>query len=239
MPRKNSTTIMTFYGSEFLRLWYSGNDTGGSIGVAWGKRNVHMTVWFKDEVMNCHITDGSVRVWEKSITLKELESILRRMERKCIGRWKPHHRIMVLDPARLDAWNRNTVIKGKKEQVDLGRYISEIAPAFFASHGEFARIEDIMGKTQLFGLQRSRLGWNFVIADPSGAIIRWPVNPARSPLYKVPTVQGMLRFMRYIEKEGFFDYIAPSISKEAIERLAREVELAALQMSEGHDDRTE
>lgn len=231
LPREIGKTNLTFYGTRFFTLWYSGNDTGGSFGVAWGERNVHLTVWFRGDIMNCHITDDDNRIWEKTMTLTELKAILAKTQEKCIGNWSAREKMIVLDPERLDAWKKNSTTQGRREDVDLGGYIRDILPVFLESGGIEARIGNIMKGSILFGLQYRRFKWHFVIAAPSGEMLRWPVDPTKGPLRRVPTIQGFRRYMKYLEKEGFFDHIAPSIGEETIQRLAREVELAVIQVT--------
>lgn len=227
---------MTLYGTRIFTFWYSGNNTGGSYGVAWGKRNVHLTVWFRDEVMNCHITDGDRKVWEKAMTLAELRIVFERMQKKCIGRWRQNERMIILDPERLNVLKEYSMVNANEHDVDLGGYIRDILPAFLKSGGAATRIGDAMAGSPIFGLQYRRFKWFFVIATPTGEVLRWPVDPAKGPLRKVPTVQGFCRYMKYIDKEGFFDYIAPSMAEEIIERLGREVELAVIQIAGETDD---
>lgn len=236
MARETGKTSLTFYGTRFFTLWYSGNDTGGSFGVAWGRRNVHLTIWFTKEVMNCHITDNDRRVWEETMSLTDLRALVSKATRKCIGSWSGREKIIALDPQRLDAWKANSTSNGKRENVDLGGYIKDILPVFLESGGTETRIRDIMKDSPLFGLQYRRFKWCLVIAGPSGEILRWPVDPRKGPLRRVPTVRGFHRYMRYIEKEGFFDQITPSIGEEAIPRLVGEVELAIMQATRESDN---
>lgn len=187
--------------------------------------------------MNCHITDNRNKVWERTMTIRELSAIMKKMQKKCVGNWNPKEKIIVLDPQRLDAWKKNSVLQTNKETIDFGGYIRDILPAFLGSAGTAVGIADAMKGHTLFGLQYRWFKWHFVIVEPSGEILLWPVDPTKGPLRKVITVQGFRRYMKYIEREGFFDYIAPSLSREAIERLIGEVKLVAFQAAEEPNDR--
>ncbi len=227
LPREEVKTRLMLYGTKLFTIWSSGTETGGSIGVAWGKRNVHVTMWMKDDVLNCHITDDDQKVWERTMTLAELEAVVRKMQKKCLGRWSRNEKIVILNPAMLDAWTRNSTTDSKGSHIDLAGYIDTILPAFLDSNATPVRIRDALGTSVLFGLQRHWFDWYIVMAEPSGEILRWPIDINKGPLKKVVTIQGLRRYFKYIDKQGFFEYIAPSLDNEAIERLTAEIELTA------------
>lgn len=220
-----SVIDMDLLGVRFLSLWCRANETGLNLGVRWENHDVHYTVYFRKEVLNCHITDKGKRIWEREVPLDKMQTLAQKLMKKVIGKWKLKERFYPIDPRRLETWKDLTITDEKYQRVDLGNYIQQIVPVLLETDEKPAMLADLMEQTLVFGLQKRRLVWHFIFATPDGTAARFPLNPSRSPLRMFPTIDGMLRYMNYIEKKGFFDHIDMLPDNEDMQRIFGEIEL--------------
>jgi hypothetical protein len=220
-----SVIDMDLLGVRFLSLWCRDNETGLSLGVRWENHDVHYTVYSRREALNCHITDKGKRIWEREIPLDEMQTLAQRFMREIVGKWRAREKFYPIDPRRLETWEELSITDEKYQRVDFGEYIKRVIPMLLDVDEKPATIEDSMKQAPLFGLQKRRLQWYFILAEPNGIAVRFPLDPYKSPLRMFPTFEGMLRYMKYLDKKGFFDYITMSFDKEDMQRVFGEIEL--------------
>lgn len=222
-----SVIDMDLLGVGFLSLWCRVNETGLSLGVRWENHDVHYTIYSREDVLNCHITDKGKRIWEREVTLADMQMLAEKVMKKMIGRWRSRERVYPVNSRRLETWKDLTITDERFQRIDLGDYMKQTAQMLLEWDEKPVMLGNLMSQTPVFGLQKRRLGWYFILAMPDGAAARFPLNPSRSPLRVFPTFDGMLRYMNYIEKKGFFENIAVSPGNEGVQRILGEIELMA------------
>lgn len=222
---RKSVIDMDLLGVRFLSLWCRDNETGLNLGVRWENHDVHYTVYFRREVLNCHITDKEKRVWEREMPLSEMQTLAQMFMRKIVGKWRAREKFYPIDPRRLETWKDLSITDEKYQKVDFGEYAKLVVPMLLDVDEKPATIKSSIRQGPMFGLQRRRLKWYFILADPDGTVVRFPLDPYKSPLRIFPTFEGMLRYMKYLDKKGFFEFIAVSMDKEGIQRVLGEIEL--------------
>ena len=196
---------MSIRGIPFLSLWYDGNDTGVSFGIKHLDRDIHLTMYSRGEILNFHISDsGKIprKVWETEMTVDELLHLTKKIIRK-INRyyWWGSKYYQFSDNLHkiLESHNKNNVLFS---ELDLDPFIKEICSKEFLQK---KRIRDGFNEGFRVGLIPSRSDWYIAIPFTRYRMVKINVDLFKSPLRKFPSIEGMARYIQYLDDEGMFE----------------------------------
>jgi hypothetical protein len=202
---KRSTTF-TFKRIPLSGMWLSGRGFGASFGIKnpSSSRNVHVTVYFRDEILNCHITDTAKdpeRIWEKEMHLSEFETLYHEFISKCIRRYYWHQKYLRLSDRVLNT------IKSLGETGGLEEF--DATPLL-----EGYLNEDFLVKTRLrtgfyegqkMGFLPRRNELYFTIPFEKRKMVIINSDTRKTPFWKIPTVQGFTRYFEYLVEEEILE----------------------------------
>ena len=204
--RIQSSTTFTVKHIPFFGLWWSSRGSGGSFGIKnlSSSRNVHVTIYLRDDIFNCHITDTAKdpeRVWEKEMHISEFETLYHEFVSNCVKTYYWHQKYLQLTDDVLDT------IKSLGEQGGLEEY--DATPLF-----EDYLTEDILVKKRIrtgfyegqkMGFLPRRKELFFAIPFEKRKMMVINSDIRRTPFWNIPTVQGFTRYIEYLEEEQILE----------------------------------
>lgn len=200
--RKKWDTNLMIRDIPFFGMWWSGREFGASFGIKTKglSRNVHMTIVFRDGILNCHITDTAktpTKIWESEISIHELKLISEEFLASCVRRYYWFQRYHQLSDSLVETLRVLGDSGGTREY--------DVAPLFeaFLDEGVLVkkRIRKGFHEGQKMGFIIERDDAFFVIPFSRRNMIVMNSDPMKTPFSRIPTVQGFARFMDYLEEE--------------------------------------
>ncbi len=204
--RIQSSTTFTVKHIPFFGLWWSSRGSGGSFGIknSDSSRNVHVTIYLRDDIFNCHITDTAKdpeKVWEKEMHVSEFESLYHEFVSNCVKRYFWHQKYLQLSDEVLET------IKSLGEQGGLEEY--DATPLF-----EDYLTEDILVKKRIrtgfyegqkmgFLPRRKELFFAIPFEKRKMVVINTAIH--KTPFWNIPTVQGFTRYFEYLDEEQILE----------------------------------
>lgn len=204
----------------FIGFWWSGNDTGVSFGLKTGmSRNVHFTVYLRNNIMNAHITDtikNPKKVWEMEISIADLEMIAKEVMTTMIKKYPWYRRYYQLNEYILDKMGLSP---DKREETKRNWDMAETI--------KYHYMDDILVKRRMRKALKEGFRPGFIFKGEETYFVcpidkknMFIVNAEvqKTPLWKIPTVQGFFRFMDYLDEEKIFEQFA-QMNKEKMEQM--------------------
>ncbi len=198
-------------GTPFIGIWMQGTDVRLSIGLKARiqNRNIHLTIYFNnaDKTLNAHITDtGKIpkKVWEKVVHVDEILPIANEFIEKGLKRYYWFNYYWQFSRELMDAivysWEpMNYFEKG----IDFTKILGAIAR------------EDALVKTRIrkaYIKNRFKPGFYFkhgdtyfVIPINNKYMMKINTDVRKTPLMKLPTVEGLFRYFDYLEEEHILE----------------------------------
>jgi hypothetical protein len=194
----------TIGGTPFVGMWISRTEDMMHFGIKTGSRNVHVTMLVYDDILNCHITDEDrdpKKVWEMEIPVSDLEEIAAELMRTIPMRYRWFQTYYQLSPSLHDSMVALSEIERSKE-FDMTRMLVDLADQDFVVK---KRIR--LGLRDLHNAGLLPKGDDLFIVFPMDKKWIFAVNSdvRRSPLWRVPTVQGMERYLDYVDEENVIE----------------------------------
>ena len=225
---------LTLKDMPFFGFWWSGNETGVSFGMKTGlSRNVHLTLFLRDNIINAHITDTAKdprKVWEMEMSLEELKQIAMESMPSFIKKYYWHQRYYQINPDLLETLGLTPELEHRSwKNYDIVSYIKA-----------FQTEEPLIKKRIRKGFKEGfRPGFIFTGDDtyficPMDKKNIFIVNAEikKTPLWKIPTTQGFFRFMDYLDEEQIFEEFT-KMNEEKMEQM--KVTLLGVLAEEGID----
>ncbi len=195
---------ITIRGTPYFGMWISRKEDIMHFGIKTGSRNVHVTMLVYDDILNCHITDEDrdpKKVWEMEISVSDLEEISAELMKTIVKRYRWYQTYYQLSPSLHDSMMTMSEI-GRSKEFDMTPMLTD-----------FADQNILMKKRIRVGL-RDRHNAGLVPKGDDLFIVlpmdkKWilSVNSdvRKSPLWRVPTVQGMSRYLDYLDEENVLE----------------------------------
>lgn len=201
--RKRSNLHLTIADIPLISMYLSPTVSGFTMGVRSIERNVKLIycVNLAGEV-DCHIKDNGEVIWQKTCPQEEMMKRMERAFRKSIYKWKPRHKIIILDQELLDYFNQPSSDDPKKINYELEGFLKhavQMAREIF--NGE-NRIGDVVKSQPVFGLQKRLSGMFIVIASPDGFGIRFPLRTDKGLLGEMYMFQALEIYFDYLDEQG-------------------------------------
>ena len=205
-----------------MPLWSRGKGVGWQIGLKLKipDRNIHLTVYSRNDVLNAHVTDTTVkeRIWEDVKTKDELEKIALEFRNKCIKSYGPNDTFLEFDGCLFSPFISPHLDK-------KGNMFHDIGPMLVKTESE-----DIIKKSNIseaykrgfaIGVIRKLWGEYLVIPVEKDKMLYLNSNIKRTPLWKLPPCRGVFELIKYIEKSKVLEE-SPHFNEDRL----KEVELA-------------
>jgi hypothetical protein len=218
--RNTTNQNISIAGIPFIGFWWSGNDTGLSVGLKTGlSRNIHITTFLRDDVLNCHITDtgkSPSKIWEMKLPISSMESIADEFINTSIQKYSWFKRYYQLSP---DLYQ---VLAYSFNQSNMNFINYDVEPVIRGFLNEDALVRKRIRSGYHEG---ARLG--FIFEDDNDYIV-FPLDKnqifihntdiKKTVLWKFPFTQGLFRYLDYIEQEQILDQ-SKKFSKEKMDQI--------------------
>ena len=204
--RKKWGTNLMIGNAPFFGMWWSSRDFGISFGIKMkgSPRSVHLTIVFRDDALNCHITDTAKnpkKVWEANMSVVEFFPIYQEFQATCMRRYYWHQKYYQLDDGIVETMRVLENSKGTEEYV--------VAPLLEAYLNEDIfvkkRIRKGFHEGQRFGFIFEGDDPFFVIPFSKKNMFVTNSDLRKTPFWRIPTVQGFPRYFDYLEEEGLLE----------------------------------
>jgi hypothetical protein len=223
---------MSIKGVPFLTMWYSGTDTGFSIGIKHLERNIHLTMCSRKNLLNFHITDTKKdpqKVWEVEMTPDEL---LRRTERviKRLIRfyWWGSKYYQFSDNLHdiIESYSSDSI---STRDIELDPFVIELSSDDFTQK---KRIRDGYHQGMRAGIVYRKDELYIVVPITRYRLVEINVDFFKSPLNELPPIQGFSRYFDYLDEERIFE-TSPHFNEEYRDRC--KVAILGLLSEAGYD----
>lgn len=218
MPRRvEGSYDIAVRGEPLLGMWLSGNNTGASFGIKTHSRNVHVTVFLRDNLLNCHITDtGKVpqKIWEKSMLIDDLRDIYDEFAANCEKKYYWHQRYYQLS----DDFIEQIILFA--ESPGVRDY--DIEPLIKASYGDDVLIKKRIRRGfydgQKMGFVIKGGDWHYAVPYDKRNMLVINTEMEKTPFWEIPTVQGFTRYFDYLDEEHILEQTVLS-DPDRVERM--------------------
>ena len=148
----------------------------------------------------------TLRTMEKSLAETcPQEEMMKRLEKalkKSIYKWKPRHKIIILNQELLDYFNQPRSEGQKSIDFELEGFLKhavQMAKDIFRGAN---RLGEVVKDQPVFGLQKRFWGYYIVIAMPDGFGLRFPLRSDKGLLGEMYMFQALEVYIDYLDEQG-------------------------------------
>jgi hypothetical protein len=192
--------------ADLLTLWFhGGRDTGGQMGIRLKgyPRNIHLTMFVRDGLFNCHLKDDEKLIWEDEITLNETEAICEEFIKSLDKPYAPNQTYYQFSERLAnEIQNQGMTFSGDRSRWDM-------KPALVASVSTPPIKKTTIRKGFLDGDHPGLIQTNdddfIVIPYSEDRMMKINLDIKKTPLYRHPFLRGWFELIDYIEREHIFE----------------------------------
>lgn len=201
--RKRSNLHLTIADIPLISMYLSPTVSGFTMGVRSLERNVKLTycVNLAGEV-DCHIKDNGEIIWQKTCPQEEMMKRIEKAFRKSVYKWKPRHKIIILNQEQMEYFNQPSSGDLKTSNFELEDFLKlavQMAREIFCGEN---RIGDVVKDQPVLGLQKRWSGMYIVIAAPDRFGIRFPLRADKGLLGELYMFQALEIYFDYLDEQG-------------------------------------
>ncbi|TET90293.1 MAG: hypothetical protein E3J35_07275 [Methanomassiliicoccales archaeon] len=192
-------------GVPFVGMWSTGNETGISFGIRTGQlRNIHVTSYTRDGIMNCHITDTAKdpqKIWEQEIPISDIENLHDEFVKHHVKRYYWFQRYLQFSDRFVDALMTWGKTKGVREY-DIGPIFEALLSNDILTR---KRIRKGFQEGMRAGVVRRGSDIYFVAPFEKKKMLFMNTDVKKNIFWRLPPTQGYDIYFDYIEKEGIIE----------------------------------
>jgi hypothetical protein len=197
-----------FNGVPYIFVWTSGNKTGLSMGVKTDlTRNVHLTIYFRENILNTHITDddgtNKRKVWEKKMSVDEIKEIGIGLMDELLSEYSKEQEYFQLSSILTNKITTNQFsFERKMNNYDITNFIDE-----FLEDNSLVQKKIIDGFKEGHkpGLLIEDEDTFLVIPFDDSKIFKMNTDIRKTPFFQFPTVEGLCEYFDYLDREGIIE----------------------------------